>query len=135
MLLKCGAKVWIDSVYISNPYSGLIIGVPSAEMNEDILSGAMTKMSKMWGTRKTYLVPPKITEVDQGEGLKYPSLPRYMVHVWLQSMDSKIGGDGTDLILVFFTSDPIYEEQPLEPLVAGHLKDIDWHTVAGEFNW
>ena len=147
--LHDGTKVRVDGVIMSRPYGGMMEGIPTRSMNEEIMEEAKTSFHKQWGTRKVHVVDPprtipKIAGHDSPETWPemarraHPNperLPECMYHVWLHSCDTPEGTDwdGSELVLVFFVDMDSSIKEPLETLIRGATVSFQWKDVAQGF--
>lgn len=120
MILKCGTKVWVSGVQITETYGDLCIGSPNRELNQEIIDDAVKGM-----TRKVYLIQP----IENDE-----VLPAYLVRAYLKSYKMKKNSDGSWLIIIFFTNKDVYNTS-LEYIIENeiHKENLDWFSVAEEW--
>jgi hypothetical protein len=121
--LKCGTKVIIEEIQISQTY-GEVIGGDNIDSNINLYD----KLSapKSWGQRKTVF---NIKDFDLNEEWQF-----YTVNVWLTGEainDSKGIFDGSEVV-VLFTSDSILNKT-IKELILENLVDFDYKSQAENF--
>lgn len=121
--LKCGTKVIIEEIQISQTY-GEVIGGDNIDSNINLYD----KLSapKSWGQRKTVF---NIKDFDLNKEWQF-----YTVNVWLTGEainDSKGIFDGSEVV-VLFTSDSILNKT-IKELILENLVDFDYKSQAENF--
>jgi|SRR5579863_10250223 len=118
-----GVKVGLDSYYVHDTYSGVLMGVPSADM---MIDAAKCTAEDIWGKgRPTLVVPPKRTPILKPDGTPrvctWPgytgkpleSLPDRVMMAWLSCFTPPEGTDfdGSHLFVIWFddqdATDPV----------------------------
>lgn len=127
--LKSGRDVSIEGCHITETYSGLLEGYPDEKLNFKTLENAKTLMTACWGSRPTYIVP---TTYLQKSGAEF--LPPWLCLTWLTSL-SPIDSDftGSELVVVWFIQDAY--SVPLVKLISDAVMDLDWDSLAGDFDF
>lgn len=120
IMLDCGVTVSVTSCHFTTTYGGLLEGVPSQWINEDIVQDA--KATRVFGEgRPTHLIPPVIDESGQ-----YPCLPRFIFSAWLVSLETE-----SHLVVVWFRDG--FDDIPFAKVVGDAVKTLSWHDLAGSF--
>ena len=58
-------SVSLDSLYFERTYAGLMEGLPTPDINAEILAKASAQMVPLWGQRKTHVISP-LTRQERG---------------------------------------------------------------------
>lgn len=130
--LKCGRSIYISDFHYSRTYGGLLEGRPNEEYNNIIIARALSRMEKIWGKRKTHLIPPKIDSTDP----KHPTLPTTELTAWItcnQPVDANYMG--SSLILVWYIDDKVFELSSIRDITSVALNAITWNDLAEDFDW
>lgn len=109
-------SIGIDGVHVTRVYAGVLAGRLSSQEMLEIL---LRDLEKRWGKRETEVIPPKLKSGDR--------LPDYMIALWLSSPTPIVEGDGSELVLVWFSDEPFYEST-LDP-----LKGLEWNSLAKDW--
>ena len=102
--------------------------LPTPEINARILTDAPSRMTPLWGPRKTYVIPP-VTREERGRAI----FPDLVFFAWLTSY-TPINSDfmGSELVVWFAPERP---EVPLGTLVSEAIRDIPWRSLAEDFDY
>src|SRR5262245_42079815 len=98
--LNCGRRVSVDAFDYSRTYSGLLEGLPNAEINDWIIQRALIRQESSWGRRPTYLIQPVIERKDP----EHPRLPPVLLLARLrcnEPIDPNFMG--SELVVVWFS--------------------------------
>jgi hypothetical protein len=124
--LDCGEEVALQAFYCHETYGGYLEGRLEC-INQAILSKVPTCMNRLWGPRKTILIP-----LPEDEFLG--QLPKWQVHVWLESQSPiNDDDDGSELVAVFFRHSVL--DVNLNSLVFEAVRSIDWRAEAQGFSY
>ena len=129
--LDCGRFVTVDAFYSQRTYSGLMLGRPNRQLNEEIISRCLTEMAPLWGRRKVHVVPPTIKEPLTD----HPALPHFRYTAWLECNEplSK-ENHGSTLVVVWFR-DEASEDEPLKKILYDGIRSLPWDELAEDFRW
>jgi hypothetical protein len=128
--LDCGRDVVLDDFFYSRTYSGLLGGGPDHELNEHILEEAKRRVVKVWGPRKTHVIPPAVNDVDPA----HPRLPPTLMIAWLYCIDPiDPRRMGSELVVVWFTGE--CHERPIAEVVFDAIHGLPWQELAEDFDW
>jgi hypothetical protein len=89
-------------------------------------------MEKIWGKRKTHLIPPKIDTTDP----KHPTLPTTELTAWItcnQPVDANYMG--SSLVLIWYIDDKVFESSSIRDITSAALNAITWNDLAEDFDW
>jgi hypothetical protein len=108
-------KIEMESHYCDLTYAGCYEGRP-AQLDPIVLMSFANLIDKMWGERPTFC-------------LNNPTDGRWKHAAWLDS-SPLVDGDGSHLVLVWFSDDPPWSAVDLETLLARfewerHAKDYE----------
>jgi hypothetical protein len=123
--LSNGMKMTIEGFNMTPTYSGLIIGVPDEELNDDILKG--TSYPSEWGERKAVY---KQVDLHASE----TELNPVIYSVWLTSkpvMDKKNEYDGSSIVMIWYGSNPI--NKSIAEIITNELEKFDWNRHAENY--
>lgn len=123
--LACGRVVCVDAFSVEQTYGGMLAGVPDKELNDEIIASAL--LSEEWGERKTHLIEPEIIKGAGGALF----LPEYTCKAWLVCHDNNKGGDGSELVVVWFAYAVFHNT--LEDFIACAIVDLPWDELAESF--
>jgi hypothetical protein len=97
-------------------------------MNEDILAEALEEMIPLWGTRKTYVIPPSVDESDP----EHPRLPPVRFTAWLTCYRPVVETyAGSELVVVWFREE--CDGVPIDQVIHEGVRAIPWEEVADDF--
>ena len=125
--LACGRVVHVDAFSVEETYVGMLCGDPDKEMNDEIIASSL--INETWGERKTHLVEPVIIVNQSGA----PLLPKYTCKAWLVCHDKNKGGDGSELVVVWFAYAVF--DHPLHAVIASAVVDLPWDELAEGFEF
>jgi hypothetical protein len=128
--LDSGRTLRLEAFHFSHTYAGLLEGAPDAEYNARLVARTAKRMVSVWGTRRTYVIPPVQRMVTEG-GRIHPRLPEFVYHFWLTSKPLADALDGSELLLVFFA-------MPSEGIEVGNVlraatEGLQWDKLASDF--
>ena len=127
--LKSGHELCVDSFHMTLTYGGLLEGYPSTALNKETLDNAQNMMSGLWGTRKTHTIEPSIRQ-EAG----HPFLPSWVCIAWLTCSEPiNPAFMGSELVVLWFADD--VHSLPLVQLVSDAVGDLDWSSLAQDFDW
>jgi hypothetical protein len=123
--LACGRVVHVDAFSVEQTYAGMLCGVPDKEMNDEIIAAAL--LNEEWGERKTHLIDPVIIPRECGT----PVLPPCLCKAWLVCHDKNKGGDGSELVVVWFAY-AVFDHS-LDAVISNAVVDLPWDELAVAF--
>lgn len=117
-----GFTLYVDSLHVTTSYGGVLEGpIPS----EDVYRSLRSRLDRMWGKDRPYLLagidPDRLPE----------RLPEHFAALWLMSFKPLTAGDGSQLVLAWFTDTAIPTREEVERVVHG----TDWPTYARDFDF
>jgi hypothetical protein len=131
MLIKLtsGETVSLDSLHFGHTYAGLLEGLPTPDMNAEILANAPSRMVTLWGPRTTHVIPPT-TRHERGRVI----FPDLIFFAWLTS-NTPINPEfmASELVVVWFA--PEQPDVPLSTIVTEAVRDIPWASLAKDIYW
>ena len=130
LMLDCGREVTLDAFDYARTYSGLLEGLPNAEMNARIVARALAARDGSWGRRKTHLIPPAIDDRDPA----HPALPFALLRAWLiccEPIDPAF--QGSELAVVWFADE--CHDEPIADVVFRAIRGLPWEKLAEDFDW
>jgi hypothetical protein len=128
--LSSGQIVHVDAFHLARTYAGLLVGKPTADLNERVLRQEAAAVQRRWGQRPMYLVPPA---VDQSEP-DHPRLPDFMLSASLYShTPAEPGNHGSELVVIWLRPEP--GDEPLDEVIAAGVREVPWSLFAGDFQW
>lgn len=124
--LSNGSKITIEGFYMAPTYSGLLLGQPNEDLNDEILKS--TTYPSAWGTRKAVYKQRNINKSKT-------ELMPYMYSTWLSSMpvnDFKNQYNGSGIVMVWFGDEPL--NKSIVEIIKNELENFDWDKHAENFN-
>lgn len=107
-------------------------GGPSTDINNGIIQRALTRMTPVWGKRRTHLIPPQIDTSDP----VHPALPSTELTAWITCNEPiEQSFMGSEFVLVWYLDDQEFESSTIREVATSALKAIDWKDVAEDFDW
>jgi hypothetical protein len=128
--LDCGRDVALDEFCFSRTYSGLMVGAPDQETNDEIIERAKRRMDPVWGTCKTHVIPPVINISDPA----HPHLPPVLWRAWFfctEPIDKRFMA--SELVVVWFTEECY--DRPIAEVVFEAIHALPWDELAQDFDW
>ena len=138
LTLPDGPWIELEILYQCHIYSGLLVGYPTASLNQEIIRHELEKKRKETGT-EPYLVPPRETlrtfPPPTSRSLGEPvSLPEILCIGHWRSLTParRPDHDSSWLVVLWFQDEFAF---PIDPQVLEHLTGIDWNRLAvdGEY--
>lgn len=138
MSLKIGVKtaVWVDTVYISKTYAGLIFGSPNRAMNDGMIESLSPRAIELVGSgpfgelgKRIYGVDAKPVLIEPDREKKW--LPSYYVFVLVNGPNTDNKSCGALALVILFAENL---ERPLEEMVNEACKDLVWEDVAYNYD-
>ena len=122
--LSSGLRVILEALHVTRTYGGLLEGLPTQRMNNEILATLPSRMTPLWGKRKTHIVPPSPHEKHGGI-----FLPKLIYLAWLSSLGA-IHSDFiySELVIVWFGAEQL--DTPLQSLVSEAIRNVPWEDLA-----
>lgn len=134
--LSCGRPIRASSLHISETYSGLLEGLPSAQMNEFIIDTIRSRVQKIFsGDWPVELIDPiRRTEQRKNDRRSRPVeyLPRFWMASRFESLPIGSANHGSAAIVIWFQDDPM--PCPGESALA-ELRRLDWTAIARDFEY
>ena len=128
--LDCGRNVTVDAIYSHRTYSGILAGHPNQSTNYQLMHRAFNRMEPLWGSRKTYMIPPEIDQTDAAR----PRLPPIEITVWLTCNDPiQPTSDGSELVVIFYGQS--WGDDTLSEVLQREIKSLPWTEHAEDFDW
>ncbi len=132
--LSSGMNIYLQSISLSHPYSGLLCGSPSELINDNILLDIYEEFQE-----GLYVVEPDITLICENEFFgrcilnqnnleQIPLIPLVKVHALFECYDGK---SNTYLNIVWFQED---FSVTIKNTVENKIKNIDSNQYACEFS-
>lgn len=117
----------VDHFYSYRTYSGCMEGYPSLASAYD---SVRSQAKRLWGPRPVYILEPIIKLIPKEHGFgPYEVLPDWVHMVWVSSFASIKGdSDGSELVIVWFSSEPIVN-------VSDIVDKVDWKAHAKDFEY
>jgi hypothetical protein len=128
--LDCGREVSLDSFDYRRTYAGLLMGRPDAEINAEIIQGAITAHEKSWGERAVHLISPEVDLRDPD----HPVLPPVLLRAWLvcyQPINPAFMG--SELVVVWFAEE--CHAEPISEVIFRAVRALPWEQLAADFVW
>jgi len=127
-----GRRLWLDALYVTGTYAGVLEGTPSIQSNNSLIRGSATAMERLWGARATYVVPPERRIVEDG-GVRFETLPSTVFYAWLTSTPVNPEWCGSELVVVWFDEEPTRD--PLPSLLMKVMANLQWELLAKDFDY
>jgi hypothetical protein len=128
------AAAWLETIYVTSTYSGLLLGSPNEEINQRIVQSALEQTGSLFSS-PVYLVEPRFVVREYppdyagriGEQ-HYPALPGFLSIGHFTSSETRDADDhGSSLTIVWFQNKAIVEGIDLQ------LDCLDWFAQARGF--
>jgi hypothetical protein len=121
-----GSAVALDSLSISETYSSVLIGRPSPEDNDQIISGIRTSLHRLWNGCPVYVVQP--TSYTHGKLPAFVFSGEFISYQPARNEEY----DASRLVIVWFQD----QLTPLCPdAITEQIARIPWEELAADFNW
>jgi hypothetical protein len=129
--LKSGREIQLITIYQWSTYSGLLEGLPTQEMNQRIIKGAVAK-SREWWSMKPYLVAPTETLINLVNDYPFGTPARLPGITCLGRFECKDPVHDRDmayseLAVVWFQPEFAF---PIEELIETELHRMEWDAHA-----
>jgi len=130
LTLDCGRRVSVDAIDYSRTYSGLLMGLPNAEINDRIIERALVGRESSWGKRPTHLIQPVIERKDP----EHPRLAPVLLRAWL-TCNEPVNPNfmGSELVVVWFSEECHLDS--IDNIVSRAVCGLPWEQLAGDFDW
>ena len=125
--LSNGKIINVEGFCLTPTYSGLLVGEPDEEMNDEILK--RTTYPSEWGIRKAIYKQINIKKSKT-------ELKPFIYSAWLTSkpvLDKKNQYNGSSIIIVWFGDNPY--NKSIHEIIKFELENIDWNRYAENFNF
>lgn len=138
--LDDGKVVSLEALYYTHTYAGLLEGYPDATYNNKVVQQAISRTTKIWGPRATYLVPPKSNEKGfqphprslRREHPPHVELPGIEIQGWFTSDPPVQSGEySTELVIIWYRDQ--WQEESLYSVVYDGIRSVRWIEFATEF--
>ena len=128
--LTCGYSVDLAAFHTEFTYAGfgILAGIPTPDMNAQVLGIAPRRMVPVWGERTTHIIPPL---VGKYEG--HDVFPVIMNFALLKANPIKPGFDESELVVGWFEDNQ--QEEFLIKIVSQAIRDIPWASLAMDYNF
>lgn len=127
--LASGRRIWLEAMYVTHTYSGLLMGRPDARSNRWVLDGLAGLANRIWPGR-----PLAVLGLDDYVGAIDDPLPSIQCLGSFASAQPARDPDrmASSLIVCWFQDDitTIMSARNVE-----RLRQLDWPTLAGDFDW
>ena len=137
LIIENNKEVTIKSIKQWHTYGGLLEGVPTDEMNENIIDRTKKEAKEFLGMDEIYLIEPKQKPIDF-DG-KYPfgnpaSLPGVtcLVELWCNDVFRNTDKMFSSLCVIWFQEDYAF---PIEKKILSKIKEIPFSEICGEFDY
>lgn len=130
---KGNRRIVADCIYFTRTYRGLIKGLPSERVNEEILEGLPCWLHRVFGEHPIFVLPPKIQAYDWS----HPAAPAVMKRIHemppvcaaalLECEAPILKGPGSSLVVAWFQDTP---SLPVGPSILAELEQLDWELFA-----
>ena len=117
-------------------YESLLEGIPTREMNKEIIAKALAEERKKTWTGEPYLIPPRETPIEYPRG-EYPfgepaALPGTLCVAFFDCLEraKEANCDASCLSVIWFQDEVAF---PIEPAVLEHIQAIDWKRYAFDY--
>jgi len=111
-------------------YGGVIEGAPRPEWDARLRARHLERLRERWGERTTHVIEPEVVEIPHRGGV-LRRMPNVACAAWLRSESLTDAGDGSHLVLVWWTGTV---DLPVGPLVARALAGVRWERFARDFD-
>jgi len=117
-------------------YRGLITGIPSAEMNDRILAGIVSRVKNRFPEYSApYLIDPIRTSIETAHTDRFrkgESLPKYACVAQIDSIEPAKNekSDGSGLVLIWFQE---ALAMPIAPPIQEEIERMDWEDHAIDY--
>jgi hypothetical protein len=125
--LKSGRKISLISFSFNYTYSGLLIGIPTKEINNNIIS--KSKYPAEWGYRPILKIIPKPSAIKNK--LKPICYCALLESDKINSADTT--SDGSSLVVIWYGG--YQKNKTIKEILKTSLKNINWDSHAENFNF
>lgn len=137
LIIETDKVVTIKSINQWQTYGGLLEGIPTDKMNENIINRTKKEAQELSGMEEIYLIEPKQKTIEY-EG-KYPfgnpaSLPPVtcVAELWFNDVFRDTEKMFSSLCIIWFQEDYAF---PIEKEILNKIKEIPYSKVCGEFDY
>lgn len=136
-MIKIGkTPTYLDALYIGKTYAGLLMGIPTVDMNNRTIGNLKTEAEKLmpWGHHKCVVIDPDRKPMQKGMlGGPGELLPDNYVFACVDGPATEENWCGATALLLFFIQ-PAALAKPIEQIIEDNCGHLNWVDIAANYD-